>query len=133
VNISLTGGATYNNVFWAVIGQTTIGSSVSMSGIIVDGGSVLIKTGSTITGRVLSSGVVSLQSDTINAPAVAATSTSTTTPEFPGQAAGPVVLLAVVVAGALAGRLAFGKPRRTTSAGKLPVGRFTLPREGALS
>ncbi|MGD0318817.1 MAG: ice-binding family protein, partial [Nitrososphaerales archaeon] len=64
----LSGGATYNNVFWVVGGQTTIGTTASFKGIILDYTSIAMQTGATLTGRALAQAAVTLDANTITAP-----------------------------------------------------------------
>jgi len=106
VNVKLSGGATYNNVFWQVLGATTIGKTVNFQGIILDASDFFMQTGSTLTGRVMTEMGVSLQSNSIAAPAVGtSTSTSSSVPEFPSAAVAAIALMALAAVGVLSKRV----------------------------
>jgi len=68
VIVTLSGGATYNHIFWVVGGQTTIGTTASFKGIILDYTSIAMQTGATLTGRALAQTAVTLNANTITAP-----------------------------------------------------------------
>ncbi|MGD0330923.1 MAG: ice-binding family protein [Nitrososphaeria archaeon] len=68
VTVTMGGGATYNNVFWVVGGQTTIHAGVTFNGIILDGTSIAMQDGATLNGRLLAQAAVTLIGDTIAAP-----------------------------------------------------------------
>lgn len=100
VTVKLSGGATYNNVFWQVLGATTIGKTVNFQGIILDASDFFMQTGSALTGRVMTEMGVSLQSNTIGAPAVSTTtSTSSSVPEFPNAAVAVTAVVALAAVG----------------------------------
>jgi hypothetical protein len=66
VVVTLSGGATYNNIFWVVGGQTTLVTTVSFQGIILDYTSIAMQAGATLTGRALAQAAVTLISNTIS-------------------------------------------------------------------
>jgi len=105
VTVKLGGGATYNNVFWQVLGPTTIGRTVNFQGILLDASGISMQTGASLTGRALSEMGVTLQSNTIAAPAVgASTSTSSSVPEFPNAAVAVIALVSLAAVGVLSKR-----------------------------
>jgi ice-binding like protein len=68
--IVLTGDAQACNVFWQVGSSATLGTSSSFSGSILALTSITVTTGDNVAGRVLArNGAVTLDSDTITAPA----------------------------------------------------------------
>ncbi|MHB8566804.1 MAG: ice-binding family protein [Nitrososphaerales archaeon] len=79
VTVTLSGGATYNNIFWVVGGATTLGTNDNFQGIILDATSVAMNTGSTLTGRALAQTAVTLIANTVTAPAVSTVTTTTIT------------------------------------------------------
>ncbi len=79
VIVTLSGGATYNNVIWVVGGQTTLGTTVEFQGIILDYTSIAMQTGATLTGRALAQAAVTLESNTITAPPVGGVTASPST------------------------------------------------------
>lgn len=67
--ILLAGGAVSANVFWAVAGVTTLGTSSTFEGNILEAGSVIaLQTGAILHGRALSQFAVTLDANTISAP-----------------------------------------------------------------
>jgi len=105
VSVSLSGGATYNNVFWQVLGITTIGKTVGFQGIVLDASDIFMQTAAALTGRLYSEMGVSLQSNSIVAPAVGSTtSTSSSVPEFPSAAVAVIALVALAAVGFLSKR-----------------------------
>jgi hypothetical protein len=59
--VLLSGGVQAKNVFWWVAGNTAIGTSAMMNGVILCATDVLFATGSSLTGRILSQTAVNLQ------------------------------------------------------------------------
>lgn len=67
-SVLLTGGATADNVFWAVAGTTTLGSTSAMKGTILGGPAtttIAFGTGATLTGKALGQKEVTLDANTI--------------------------------------------------------------------
>jgi hypothetical protein len=80
-SVILTGDAQACNVFWQVGSSATLGTSSAFSGSILALTSISVDTGDTIAGRALArNGAVTLDDDTITAPAACATSSPTPTP-----------------------------------------------------
>ena len=87
-NIVLSGGAQAGNIFWAVAGQTTLGTTSVFNGNILDQTSIVLNTGATLNGRALAQSAVTLDANNVTVPvAVVATvapassnSSSNTTP-----------------------------------------------------
>jgi len=68
VVVTLIGGATPSNVFWQVGGATTIGTTVSFQGVILDATNIAMQSGASLTGRALAQTAVTLIMNTVNAP-----------------------------------------------------------------
>ena len=80
-SVILTGDAQACNVFWQVGSSATLGTGSDFSGSILALTSISVNTGDTIAGRALArNGAVTLDDDTITAPATCATSSPTPTP-----------------------------------------------------
>lgn len=78
-NINLVNGAQSCHVFWQIGSSATLGTSSMFRGTIVALTSITVTTGVSVTGRVLArNGAVTLDSDTITAPACATAPTTTT-------------------------------------------------------
>ncbi len=77
--VTLSGGAKATNIFWQVAGQTTIGTTVAMKGIILCQTQIAMNTGATLVGRALAQTAVTLDANVITIPtdAVAPTVSST--------------------------------------------------------
>jgi len=99
-HIILSGGAQASNVFWAVAGQTTIGTSAVFNGNILDQTTIVLNTGAVLNGRALAQAAVTLDANTVTAPVLAAvvvsvtpTTTTTTAPTSISPIACPMVAL----------------------------------------
>jgi hypothetical protein len=68
VKIILSGGAMADNVFWAVAGQTTIGTTASFNGNILDQTAIVMNTGATLNGRALAQTAVTLDANAVTVP-----------------------------------------------------------------
>jgi hypothetical protein len=64
--VILSGGVDANNIFWQVSGQVNVGMGAHMEGIVLAKSNVLLETGSSINGRLLSQMAVALQVATVN-------------------------------------------------------------------
>lgn len=84
--IILSGGAQANNVFWAVAGQTTIGTTAVFNGNILDQTAIVLNTGATLNGRALAQTAVTLDTN-----AVTVQTSSSPTPAIPATPAVPAV------------------------------------------
>ena len=85
-SVQMTGGASACNVFWVVNSSATINTAASISGTILALQSITAKTGASITGRLLAqNGLVSLESNTVNASACTGAAASPTQ-QPPGRA-----------------------------------------------
>jgi len=71
-HVILSGGAQASNVFWVVAGQTTIGTTAVFNGNILDQTTIVLNTGATLNGRALAQAAVTLDSNTVTVPTVAA-------------------------------------------------------------
>ena len=67
--IILSGGAQASNVFWIVAGQTTIGTTASFAGTILDQTAIALNTGATLNGRALAQTAVTLEANSVTLPA----------------------------------------------------------------
>jgi hypothetical protein len=67
--ILLTGGALPKNVFWQVSGLVDVGTTAHCEGIVLSQTAVTLHTGATINGRLLAQTAVSLDGNTVVAPA----------------------------------------------------------------
>lgn len=68
-NISLSGGALPENVFWQVSGKVEIGTTAHFEGIVLAQTSVTLATGASLNGRLLAQTAVSLDGNTLVEPA----------------------------------------------------------------
>lgn len=66
--VTLSGGALASNVFWQVAGQTTIGTTVAMKGIVLCKTAIAMNTGATLNGRAMAQTAVSLAGNTVVIP-----------------------------------------------------------------
>jgi len=64
--VVLSGGALAQNVFWQVAGSTTLGTTSSFKGVILDQTAIIMNTGATLDGRALAQTAVTLDSTTID-------------------------------------------------------------------
>lgn len=92
--VVLTGGAQANNVFWVVAGQTTLGTTSTFNGNILDQTAIVLNTGATLNGRALAQTAVTLDASVVTmstsaAVAVAPTPTPTPSPATPAISATP--------------------------------------------
>lgn len=78
--ILLSGGAQASNIFWAVAGQTTIGTTAVFNGNILDQTAIVLNTGATLNGRALAQSAVTLDSSTVTVPSVLTIAPVTVTP-----------------------------------------------------
>lgn len=94
VNVVLSGGALANNIFWAVAGQTTLGTTSAFKGNILDQTSIVLNTGAVLNGRALAQAAVTLDTNTVFVSLIAppAVPVAVTTP-----AAAPVPVYTPVV------------------------------------
>lgn len=63
--VTLAGGASAANIFWQVEGQTTLGTTTRMKGIVLCATQIAINTGATLVGRALAQTAVTLDADSI--------------------------------------------------------------------
>ena len=68
--VTLTNSCQSKNIFWAVAGQTTLGTTSVFNGNILAGGvsTIALQTGATLNGRALSQFEATLQSNVVNVP-----------------------------------------------------------------
>lgn len=64
--VILSGGAQANNIFWAVAGQVTIGTTAEMSGNILGQTAIVLNTGAILNGRALAQSAVTLDSSSVS-------------------------------------------------------------------
>ena len=68
VNITLSGGAKAEHIFWQVGGEVILGTSSNFKGVILSNTGITLKTGATFTGRALSQTAVILDANTVTQP-----------------------------------------------------------------
>jgi hypothetical protein len=66
--VTLSGGAQASNIFWQVAGQTTLGTTAAMKGIILCQTAIVMSTGATLNGRALAQTAVTLAGNTVVNP-----------------------------------------------------------------
>ena len=71
-HVNLSGGAQAKNVFWAVAGQTTLGTTSVLNGNILDLTAIVLKTGATLNGRAMAQTAVTLDANAVIIPTDAA-------------------------------------------------------------
>ncbi|MCZ2824412.1 MULTISPECIES: ice-binding family protein [unclassified Modestobacter] len=118
-SVSLINGATACNVFWQVGSSTTLGVNSVFRGVVLTLTDTTMNTGATLEGSVLSSGSVSLDSNTIIRPACA---TPPSTP--PPTTAPPTTTPPTTTASPTAAPDTTGAEDETTygQVGRVPVG-----------
>ncbi len=67
--VHLTRGALAKNVFWQTAGAVTIGTTAHFEGILLAKTMIAVKTGASVTGRLLAQTAVTLEKNTITQPA----------------------------------------------------------------
>jgi hypothetical protein len=67
--VNLTGGALAKNVFWQSAGAVSIGTTAHFEGVVLAKTMVAVKTGASVTGRLLAQTAVTLQKNAITEPA----------------------------------------------------------------
>ena len=68
VNVNLAGGSLPKNVFWQVSDVVTIGPTAIMQGVILAQTNIVVQTGATVNGRLLSQTAVTLDVATVKVP-----------------------------------------------------------------
>jgi hypothetical protein len=68
VNMTLSGGALAQNVYWQVAGQVTIGTTSQIKGIILGQTGIVLNTGAVLSGRALAQSAVTLDGNTVTQP-----------------------------------------------------------------
>lgn len=68
--ITLQGGALAKNIFWQVADAVSIGTSAHFEGVLLAKTMVAVKTGASVNGRLLAQTAVTLQMNTVTAPAL---------------------------------------------------------------
>jgi len=68
VNITLTGGAVPENVYWQIGTSAAIGTTVQMKGTILAGSDIALNTGAAIDGRLYAKTAVTLEANTVVTP-----------------------------------------------------------------
>jgi hypothetical protein len=66
--VTLSGGALAENVFWQVAGEATFGADSHFEGVILAKTAITLQTGATMNGRALAQTQVALQQATITQP-----------------------------------------------------------------
>ncbi|MEX2411912.1 MAG: ice-binding family protein, partial [Candidatus Paceibacterota bacterium] len=68
VNITLSGGALPENIFWQVAGQVTLGTNAHFEGVILSMTGITLQTGVSVNGRLLAQTAVVLDSNAVTKP-----------------------------------------------------------------
>jgi Ice-binding-like len=68
--VQLSGGAQAKNVFWQVSGLVDLGTTAHCEGVILTKTSITLRTGSTVTGRLLAQTAVVIDTSTVTEPAL---------------------------------------------------------------
>jgi hypothetical protein len=68
VNITLSGGAQAENIFWQVAGEATLGTTAHFEGTILSMTGITLETGASMNGRALAQSAVILDSNTVTTP-----------------------------------------------------------------
>ena len=69
-NVYLSGGAKASNIFWQVAGQTTLGTTSVMHGIILCQTQIVMSTGATFNGRAFAQTAVTLDANSVSNPVI---------------------------------------------------------------
>ena len=69
VNVTLTGGAVPENVFWQVAGFVELGTTAHLEGIVITQTAIEVRTGASVNGRLLAQTAVELDSSVVVEPA----------------------------------------------------------------
>ncbi|MCX7173334.1 MAG: ice-binding family protein [Proteobacteria bacterium] len=77
--VTLSGGAQAKNIFWQTGGQATLGTTSDFKGIILSQTAIVLQTGAVLNGRALAQTAVSLNANSVVAPASGSTGGTTTT------------------------------------------------------
>jgi hypothetical protein len=80
--VSLSGGAIASNIFWQVAGQTTLGTTAAMQGIILCQTQIVMSNASTLNGRALAQTAVTLDANTVTNPVVTSVKSSALPQKF---------------------------------------------------
>lgn len=68
INVTLSGGAQAQNIFWQVSGEVTIGTNVNFEGIILSMTAINLNTGARLNGRAFAQSAITLDQNTIVQP-----------------------------------------------------------------
>lgn len=68
VNVTLSGGALAENIFWQVAGEVTIGTTSHFEGVILSMTGITLNTGASLNGRALAQTAVILDSNVVTRP-----------------------------------------------------------------
>lgn len=69
-HVTLAGGAQAKNVFWQAAGAVSIGTTAHFEGVVMGKTLVAVKTGASVTGRLLAQTAVTLQMNAVTQPAL---------------------------------------------------------------
>lgn len=68
VNVTLSGGARAENIFWQVAGTVTLGSGAHAEGIVMSQTSIVLNTGASMYGRLLAQFAIAVDQSTVTEP-----------------------------------------------------------------
>lgn len=69
MRVTLAGGARAKNIFWAVAGAVTLGTTAHFEGVILGKTMIAVNTGASVNGRLLAQTAVTLQMNAVTQPA----------------------------------------------------------------
>ncbi|WP_198411571.1 ice-binding family protein [Cryobacterium sp. TMT2-14] len=69
-NVTLLGGVQTKNAYWQTAGSVSVGTTAHFEGTILSKTMIAMKTGASITGRLLAQTAVTLQSNSVTKPAL---------------------------------------------------------------
>ncbi len=129
--IVLSGGAQASNIFWVVAGQTTLGTTSTFNGNILDQTTIVLNTGATLYGRALAQAAVTLDANTVTKPETVVsvpvtTPVVTATPATPAVSATPAAPAVPTVSPAVPATSSSSDPRIATLQAQLNVLTTTL-------
>lgn len=85
INVSLSGGAQPQNIFWVVAGEVIIGTNAHFEGNILSKTAIHLNTGASINGRLLAQTAITLDANDVNEPTSRTTNIDGSDNQMPGK------------------------------------------------